>query len=322
MQKPIDWRPGIVRATRALTPDITWIEIAPEGDYVVPAPGAHLKVAVTIGGRPDMRSYSIVAPCPDGGYAIAVKRLEATRGGSAYMATLAPGARLMVAGPDNHFALSHGRPDYLLIAGGIGVTPIFAHAMALARTGAKFRVLYGVRSRADLALADELGAALGDRLSLFMGDEGGRIDLTAAFAELAPGGEAYVCGPIPMLEAAKRAWRDAGRPRELLRFETFGASGAWPTAPFRMKIPRLDKDVFVPAGKSMLDALEDAGVAMIFDCRKGECGLCALPILEVDGVVDHRDVFFSEEEKAENAKICTCVSRVYGKSITIDTADR
>ena len=72
----------------------------------------------------------------------------------------------------------------------------------------------------------------------------------------------------------------------------------------------------------MLEALEDAGVEMIFDCRKGECGLCALPILAVDGVVDHRDVFFSEEEKAANAKLCACVSRVYGGSITLDTADR
>lgn len=322
MPKPIDWRPAIVRATRKLTPDITWIEIAPERDYVAPAPGAHLKVAVTIGGRPDMRCYSIVAPCPGGAYAIAVKQLEATRGGSAYMATLATGARVNVAGPDNHFALTHGRPDYLLIAGGIGVTAIHSHAMALAHAGANVRVLYGVRGRADLALADPLAAALGDRLRLFVGDEGARIDLVAAFAEVAPGGEAYVCGPIPMLEAAKRAWRDSGRPQEMLRFETFGASGAWPTTAFRMMIPRLGKDIFVPAGKSMLDALKDAGVAMIYDCRKGECGLCALSILEVDGVVDHRDVFFSEDEKAKNAKLCTCVSRVYGRSITIDTADR
>ena len=72
----------------------------------------------------------------------------------------------------------------------------------------------------------------------------------------------------------------------------------------------------------MLDALEDANVGMIFDCRRGECGLCALTILAADGVVDHRDVFFSDAEKAQNLKLCTCVSRVYGPSITVDTADR
>ena len=108
----------------------------------------------------------------------------------------------------------------------------------------------------------------------------------------------------------------------MLRFETFGNSGTRPSVPFRVKIPRLAREIFVPTGKTMLEALEDAGIGMIYDCRKGECGLCALPILEVDGVVDHRDVFFSEEEKAANAKLCTCVSRVYGGSITVDTADR
>jgi ferredoxin len=81
-------------------------------------------------------------------------------------------------------------------------------------------------------------------------------------------------------------------------------------------------EVDVPVGQTMLEALKTAGVEMIFDCLRGECGLCALPILETDGIVDHRDVFFSEEEKAANAKLCTCVSRVIAGSITIDTADR
>ncbi len=316
-----DWRPARVGAVRDLTPDIREIEIAPEGALTSAVSGAHLKIAVLLDGRPDTRSYSIVETTANG-YRIAVKRLPQSRGGSAYMHALEVGARLSVAGPDNHFALQPGRPEYLLVAGGIGITPIFAHARSLARMGANFRVAYGVRERADLALADALGQAIGDRLETFVGAEGRRIDLAAEFANLAPDGEAYVCGPIPMLEAAKRAWRASGRRMDRLRFETFGASGAWPTAAFRMKIPRLDRDIFVPAGKSMLQALEDAGVAMIFDCRKGECGLCALPILAVDGVVDHRDVFFSEEEKAAGDRICTCVSRVYGQSITIDTADR
>ena len=89
-----------------------------------------------------------------------------------------------------------------------------------------------------------------------------------------------------------------------------------------IKIPRLGREIAVDANQSMLEALEDANVGMIFDCRRGECGLCALTILAVDGVVDHRDVFFSDAEKAQNLKLCTCVSRVYGKSITVDTADR
>ena len=125
-----------------------------------------------------------------------------------------------------------------------------------------------------------------------------------------------------MLEAAKRCWRESGRPLDRLRFETFGNSGAHPSVPFVIKIPRLGKEIAVDANQTMLDALEEANVGMIFDCRRGECGLCALTILAADGIVDHRDVFFSDAEKAENQKLCTCVSRVYGASITVDTADR
>ena len=310
-----DWRPARVVALRDLSPDVRALEIAPDDAFAPAAPGAHLKLSLRIGERADTRSYSIVETTARG-YLIAVKRLPQSRGGSAYMHALPLGARLSMAGPDNHFALLTGRPDYLLIAGGVGMTAIAAHGRALAKAGARFRLLHGVRSPADLILGEGLP------VEAFVGAQGGRIDLAQEFATLSPQGEAYVCGPAPMLEEAKRAWRAAGRPMERLRFETFGASGHWPTQSFRVKIPRLGQEIFVPAGKSLLEALEDAGVAMIFDCRKGECGLCALPVLALDGVIDHRDVFFSEEEKAAGDKLCTCVSRVFGASVTLDTADR
>jgi ferredoxin-NADP reductase len=235
---------------------------------------------------------------------------------------LRPGSRIVLSGPSNHFNLALGRPEYLLLAGGIGITPIFTHALALAEAGARFRLLYACKSRSELALADELAEKLSDRLQLFVGEDGMRVDIAAEIAHLDPQGELYVCGPIGMLEAAKRRWRDSGRPADRLRFETFGSSGEYPSAPFIVRIPRLGKELTVEANQTMLDALEEANVGMIYDCKRGECGLCALPILEVDGVVDHRDVFFSDAEKALNAKLCTCVSRVYGNSIAIDTADR
>jgi vanillate O-demethylase ferredoxin subunit len=311
-----------VAAVDNLTPDIRAFDILPEGEFIAPASGAHLKIAVQIGDRSDQRCYSIFAASPKRGYRIAVKRLDASRGGSAYMWTLQPGARLSISGPDNQFSLTPGSHERLLIAGGIGITPIHAHAEALARSGAKFRVLYAARSRDDFALGHGLAETLGDRLQLFVSEAGGRIDLKAEFASLPDDGEAYVCGPIGMLEGAKRAWAELGRPMDRLRFETFGASGAWPTKAFTVKIPRLNREIVVPETQTMLEAFEAAGVEMIFDCRRGECGLCALPVLAVDGVVDHRDVFFSEAEKASNAKLCACVSRVYGASVTIDTADR
>ena len=322
MAEVIEWRDGKVRATRDLTPAIRLIEIEPSGEFIAASPGSHINISVMIRGRPDVRSYSIVGPCADGIYRIAVKLLENTRGGSAYMWSLKPGVRIALSAPANHFNLALGRTEYLLLAGGIGVTPIFTHALALAEANARFRLIYACRSRADLALADELAERLGDRLEVFLSDEGRRVDIAAEIARLDPEGEFYVCGPIGMLEAAKRGWRESGRPVDRLRFETFGNSGTHPSVPFTIKIPRLGREIAVDANQTMLDALEDANVGMIFDCRRGECGLCALTILAADGVVDHRDVFFSDAEKAQNLKLCTCVSRVYGASITVDTADR
>jgi vanillate O-demethylase ferredoxin subunit len=322
MAEQLDWRPAKLLRTRDLSPDIRLFEIEPSGDFVHPTPGSHINVTVQIGERPDVRSYSIVGPCTDGLYRIAVKLLGDSRGGSAYMWSLKPGAQLTISTPGNHFDLGRGRPEYLLLAGGIGITPIFTMALALSDIDANFRVLYACRRREDAALADELRERIGDRLQMFIDEDGGRVDLGAEIARLSPGGELYVCGPIGMLEAAKRAWQQSGRPVDQLRFETFGNSGRFASQPFKVNIPRLDLVVDVPQNQTMLDALEGAGVAMISDCRRGECGLCALYILEVDGIVDHRDVFFSDEEKAANAKLCTCVSRVAGRSITIDTADR
>jgi 2Fe-2S iron-sulfur cluster binding domain len=105
-----------------------------------------------------------------------------------------------------------------------------------------------------------------------------------------------------MLEASKRHWRQSGRPIDQLRFKTFGSSGRFASQPFKLKIPRLGLEIDVPANQTMLEALEAAGVEMIFDCRRGECGLCALPILAVDGIVDHRDVFFSDEDKGSQCQ--------------------
>ncbi len=322
MSEPVEWGGATLRSVRDLTPDIRLFEIEPEGEFVHPTPGSHINVAVLIGGRADVRSYSIVGPCADGFYRIAVKLLGDTRGGSAYMWSLAPGAKLTVSTPGNHFELSRGRPEYLLLAGGIGITPIYTMALALAQADANVRLLYACRRRQDFAFLDDLQDRLGERLQVFVDEEGQRADLDVEIARLAPGGELYVCGPIGMLEAAKRSWHASGRPVDQLRFETFGNSGRYPSEAFRVKIPRLHMEIEVPQNKTLLDALEEAGVGMISDCRRGECGLCALPILETDGTVDHRDVFFSDEEKAANAKLCTCVSRVAGGSITIDTADR
>lgn len=322
MTKTTEWRSARLRAIRDLSHDVRLFEIEPEGAFVSAAPGSHIDIVVPNDGRPLVRSYSLVGPCTDGRYRIAVKRLASSRGGSAGMWRVAAGEQIAISAPGNSFELSYGRPQYLLLAGGIGITPIYTMALALKQAGANFRVLYGARSRRDLALADELGRQIGERLELFVDEERQTIDIAGEIARLDPHGELYVCGPFGMLEAVRRLWNDASRPATKLRYETFGSSGDAAATPFKIRIPRLGLDIDVPANRSMLEALEDAGVDMIFGCRRGECGLCALPILDAPDGVDHRDVFFSEDERAANNKLCTCVSRVAGGCITLDTPDR
>jgi len=322
MSAQVEWRDATLRSTLDITPDIRLFEIEASGAFVAPTPGSHIQVTVYIGGRPDVRSYSVIGPCTDGVYRIAVKLLRHSRGGSAYMWKLSEGARLAIATPQNHFALSHQCPEYLLLAGGIGITPIYAMALALSQANAKFRLLYCCRGRADLAFAAELKDRIGDRLTILLDEDGERLECAAEIGNLDRDGELYVCGPIGMLETAKRCWRDSGRLAGQLRFETFGNSGRFASEPFKVRLPRLGLEVDVAANQTILDALEAAGVEMIFDCRRGECGLCALAIQETSGSVDHRDVFFSDAEKSANRMLCTCVSRVVGGSITLDTGDR
>ena len=322
MRGEVEWRAARLRETRDLTADIRLFALEAAGHFVPPTPGSHIQVAVTIGERADVRSYSIVGPCSDGLYRIAVKLLPDSRGGSAYMWGLKPGSNLSVSTPRNHFELTRGRPHYLLLAGGIGITPIYTMALALAESGADLRLLYGCRSAADLAFGDELRARLGDRLHTVVDGSGETLDLPAEIARMPEGGELLVCGPIGLLEAAKRAWAASGRPVGELRFETFGSSGRYASEPFTVNIPRLGRTIEVPRNRTMLDTLEAAGIEVVSDCRRGECGLCALHILETAGIVDHRDVFFSEAQKASNTKLCACVSRMAGGSVTIDVAAR
>jgi len=182
-------------------------------------------------------------------------------------------------------------------------------------------MLFGARSLAELAYLEPLQSVLKDHLKSAIAGKGEFIDFDAEIAKLPPKALMYICGPIPMLDAARKAWTKAGRPLADLRYETFGSSGRFAPQAFRVKIPRHNLDIIVPADHGLLDELELAGVQTMYDCRRGECGLCAMDVLSVDGDIDHRDVFLSDEEKASNKRICVCVSRVVGE-ITLDSAYR
>jgi dimethylamine monooxygenase subunit B len=316
------WTQATLIATRDLTPTIREFLLRPENFTRAAYPlGSHVDVAVTIDGRPETRSYSLVGECGADGYRIAVRRAEDSRGGSRYMWSLKPSARLDITLPSSRLAIDWTRRRYCLVAGGIGITPIVGAAQALARRDASFTLHYAVRSREDAAYLDLLSGQLGDRLKLHAGDEGQRLDLDAIFASLPRDSMTLFCGPMRMLDAARHAWSAAGRPLADLRYETFGSSGLFPTESFRVRLKDANVEIEVPRDRSMLDALNDAGFEVMSDCRRGECGVCAIDLVASDGEIDHRDVFFSEHQKRESRKICPCVSRARG-AITVDTLHR
>jgi vanillate O-demethylase ferredoxin subunit len=331
------WTPARVRRVVDLSPTVRSLELVLDGGVRPWTAGAHLGVALEVDGRRVQRHYSLIglpgatgaAPADDaddGGeaYRIAVKRALPGRGGSRAMWGLAAGDRIDTLPPQNHFELalpaSAPPPPTLLLAGGIGVTPLVGMAQQLARRGAEVRMVYSARSADEWVLADLLRAALGKRLTLAMG---ARPDLAAEIATLPPHGQLVVCGPHTMLDAVRSAWAQADRPAAALRFETFGAGDA--PQPFRVHLPRHGLTLDVPPGQSLLDALEARGVPVLSDCRRGECGLCALTVLSVSaGTLDHRDVFLSGHEQAAGKSLCACVSRVSGAGacVVLDTAYR
>lgn len=323
MNAPNHWTTARIARTEDLTADIRLFELAvPDGAAPWPA-GAHLPVQVVVDGRPETRRYSLIdLGHADGLYRIAVKRIDQGLGGSRYLWSLTVGSELPVGRPHNHFEISFTAASYTLVAGGIGITPLIAMARQLRRTGKPLNLHYAVRRRADAAFAEQLGEILGDDFHLYAGDEDRHLDLAAIAAGVPADGELYLCGPLAMLDAARDAWRTAGRLPGQLRFETFGSSGRHPNQAFTVAIPRLSLELAVAAHQTLLGALEQAGVDVMSDCRRGECGLCALDVLGCNSPIDHRDVFFSEAQQADNAKLCACVSRPAGGHIEIDTAYR
>ncbi len=322
MKNSLQWHPAHVRSVRDLSPTVRAIDIRPEGGVKPWTVGSHLSVRLPADSGGDTRTYSLVGRFDAQSYHVAVKRASHSRGGSRYMWSLQPGDELWIGEPNNHFELAFHAPQFLLVAGGIGITPIIGMAQALADKNANVRLCYAARSAEELVMRETLAQTLGDRLATFRSDAGERMDIDAEIAALAPGAHLLACGPLSLLDAVRDAWARAGRPPADLRFETFGNSGRHAAEPFWVEVPRHGLRIEVPADRSLLDALADAGVEALSDCRRGECGLCVMDVLSVEGAIDHRDVFLSEHEHQNNQRLCACVSRVHGGGIVLDTAYR
>ena len=336
MKSSRHWLEATVTGLRDVTPTVREFTLQPPEGVEPHEPGSHLQVQIGVvagrfgaggGLRLHTRSYSLIGQSDGQAYRIAVKRLDDGRGGSLAMWRLEVGDRLRITSPQNHFPLDLAAPGYLLVAGGIGITPLIGMAQTLAARGASVQLCFGARSAEELAYWPDLQAALGAQAQAALASHGEMIPLSPKIAALPANAQMYVCGPVPLLDAARRAWVQAGRPLSALRYETFGSSGRFAPQAFEVSVPRHQLRFEVAQDAGLLDCLELEGIQALYDCRRGECGLCAMDVLSVQGEIDHRDVFLSDEEKAGNKRICVCVSRVVGADgspgkITLDSAYR
>lgn len=308
-----------VEARHEVVPDIVLITLRLPHPAPTPPPGSHLDITVRLPDGSDTRSYSLVdLGHDDGRLRIAVRRQQDSRGGSVWMHSLKPGDELEVAGPIDEFPLNPGSAPSVLLAAGIGITPVLGLARALRARGSDYRILYTGRSRDRMAFTTELESAHPGLVTAVESSREARVRPAEVVAGVPDRGVLYVCGPMGLLADVRRVWQQDGRPPADLRFETFGTSGNHPARPYQVTVPRHGVTVQVPVGTSMLDALQAAGVEIMYDCLRGECGLCRVRILRTDGSIDHRDVFLSARQRAEGRQMCACVSRVAGSGVTID----
>ncbi|EOD70082.1 PDR/VanB family oxidoreductase [Amycolatopsis vancoresmycina] len=278
---------------------------APGGGSLPPwEPGAHIDLVLP----GFVRQYSLCGdPADTSAYQVAVLHEPGGRGGSAYVHDkLSAGDRVEVSAPRNHFPLvDAGR--YLFIAGGIGITPILP---MLARAGGDWQLVYGGRTRSSMAFADEL-ARHGDRVVFRPQDEHGLLDLPALLASAGPGTAVYCCGPQPLLAAV-----EALKPDDLHveRFTAVADEG--PRTAFEVELAGSGRVLPVPADRSILEVVEEAGVTVLSSCREGTCGTCETGVL--GGEPDHRDSVLTADERLENEVMMLCVSRACSPRLVLD----
>ncbi|MFW2514452.1 PDR/VanB family oxidoreductase [Demequina sp. SO4-13] len=303
-------------AARATSGDVVVLDLERSDGAALPpwTPGSHIDVIMPEG---MVRQYSLCGADDAGSWRIAVLREEDGRGGSRWLADFArEGQSLQVVGPRNHFAFAPEGGPVLLLAAGIGVTPLASMAAAAARSGLDYRLHYSGSRRAAMALADELSAAHGDRCALHVSDEGTRLDLEGALAEASPGTVVYACGPTRYLEAVETAAAAHGLPVRLEHFTPVELEEPVRHDTFEVELAMSGITLEVPPDKSILAAVEEQGVLVLSSCTEGTCGTCETPVLA--GEVDHRDSILTPAERERGDVMYVCVSRAACPRLTLD----
>lgn len=306
---------GVIRVQLRPADELVWPDITC---------GSHIDVVLPNGLT---RSYSLIdRHGTNRHYTVAVALDAVSRGGSAYIhQTLRIGDRLRISAPRNNFPLNEAADFSVLIAGGIGVTPIYAMARRLLVESRPFKLFYAARSRRNAALLDELTQIreqMPETVTLWFDDENpNRVpDLASIVAQSPATAHFYCCGPKPMLSAYEKACE--GRDSSTVHREYFSAASSpsasteGADAAFNVVLARSGKTLRVQKKISLLKTLLDAGVNVPFSCEEGICGACSTKVL--CGVPDHRDVVLSDADRASNQTMIVCCSRSMSDELVLD----
>jgi tetrachlorobenzoquinone reductase len=304
-------------AIRYLARDTSLLELQTLDGRPLPGyqPGAHIDLHLPNG---LVRNYSLTAAVPKPStYEVGIKRDPASRGGSRYIHDeLRIGTTLKIGGPRNNFRLHEDAAHSVLIAGGIGITPIWCMVQRLNALGRAWRLHYACRSRDDMAFRHELDGM--PQATLHADDESGGqfLDVATIVAAAPKDAHLYCCGPAPMLQAFEAATMD--RPPEQVHIEYFTAKDLPPTKKggFTVELARSGAEYFIPEGETILNVLLDAGIDIDYSCELGICGACEQRV--ISGIPEHRDSILSEEEQAENKRVMICCAGCRTERLVLD----
>lgn len=297
-------------------PNIVSYDLRPLSGGELPAftAGAHIDLALGSGLR---RSYSLLnSQAERHRYVVAVQKDRASRGGSRWIhENLRPGDVLTIDGPRNNFPLCESAELSLLIAGGIGITPMLSMIDRLSALGRAWQLVYCARKRSGTAFLQALEGKPGVRFNFDEEPGGAMLDIAAVVAGAPAHAHLYCCGPLPMLGAFEAATRHLGRSRVHLEYFT-AKEPVSPSGGFTVVLARSQREIAVPSGKTILDALQEAGIDVPYSCMEGVCGSCETAVLE--GVPDHRDLVLTDAERAASKTMMICCSGSKTEKLVLD----
>jgi vanillate O-demethylase ferredoxin subunit len=306
-----------IESIEALTPRIRRLVLVALDGRGLPefTPGAHLELHIP-GDRKQKRAYSIVNLSAGDHYEIAVQLDDKSTGGSKWVHSLTEGQIIDVEPPRNHFPLVDEAKHILLIAGGIGITPMLSMGRALQASKQAFTLHYAGRDATNMAYLDEVQCLGNSQCWISGGDASKRFAASTVLANPSEGTHLYICGPVEMITSVVKVARELGWPEDHIHYELFaGVLEKNGDQPFEVELRASGVTLAVNEGQTLLDVMIEAGLDPMFDCRRGDCGVCVTQVIE--GEADHRDICLSDRERSGGA-FCACVSRAKTAKLVLD----